>query len=59
MKSFEQIAAAMYTAYWKRDAQLYPDAHGVTGTWEQLPQTQRECWIAAAKQAVAEMATVH
>lgn len=58
MKSFEQLARSAHEAFLKERK-----AQGSTGTeyigWETLPLQQRSAWIAAAKQIVAEMATVH
>lgn len=58
MKSFEQLANAAYSAYCKQaggktyDAKLLP-------TWAQLSEEHQSCWLAVAKQIVAEMAAVH
>lgn len=60
MKSFEQIAAAMYHAYCKQAREL--DEEGLAGhaaKWQELDAGTRECWVAAAKQAVAEVAALH
>lgn len=58
MKSYEQIAKAMYAAFIKERK-----ARGSCGTdylsWEGLSPDQQACWIAAARQAAAELALVH
>lgn len=60
MKSFEQIAQAMYRAYQKQARQI--DEEGLAEhalQWADLDAGTQGCWIAAAKQAAAELATVH
>jgi hypothetical protein len=60
MKSFNQIAAAMYAAYCKQAQRI--DAEGLAGhapTWDELDAGTQGCWIAAAQQAAAELALVH
>jgi len=52
MKTFEQIAKAMYDAY--RANHIHKLAE-----WHQLTQTHRACWIAAAKAAHKETTEVH
>lgn len=56
MKSFEQLARSAYTAHSK---ELYHRIGVNSRPWDDLANSERECWIAAAKQIVAEMATVH
>jgi L-alanine-DL-glutamate epimerase-like enolase superfamily enzyme len=58
MKSFEQIAQAMYHAYRKRFGGK--DTSGLDmATWDELGELSRQSWIAAARQATAELALVH
>ena len=52
MKTFEQIAKAMYAAY--RAAHIQKLAE-----WHQLTQMTRDCWMAAAKAAHKEITEVH
>ncbi len=58
MKRFEQSAQAMYAAFLKERQK-----RGSRGThyldWDALSEDQRASWIAAAKQAAAELALVH
>ena len=59
MKSFEQVARAMYLAFVKEAARATQCDAGSAIAWEdQAPET-RACWIAAARQAAAELALVH
>lgn len=58
MKSFEQIAKAMYSAFVKERERL----EGCTGkyiAWSAQSEAGKAAWIAAARQAAAELATVH
>lgn len=56
MKSYEQIAQAAYQAHAKELNKLI----GVNARpWAELPPTEKSCWIAAVKQAAAELALVH
>ena len=58
MKSFEQIAEAMFRAFMKERKRQ--GSKGVDHTdWSDLSESQRASWIAAAKQAAAELAVVH
>lgn len=59
MKSYEQIAQAMYRAFVKAAAARSTPEMGEVVEWDQQSPAMRQCWIAAAKQAVAEMAVVH
>ena len=52
MKSFEQIAKAMYAAY--RSAHIQKLAE-----WHQLSSMSRDCWLSAAEAAIKEMSEVH
>lgn len=56
MKNYEQIAAAMYAAWEK-------EVRGQTGidllAWTALPAVEQRAWVAAARQAAAELALVH
>lgn len=58
MKSFEQIAKAMYLAFLNERKAL-----GSRSTdhlsWETLPQDQQGPWIAAAREAAVQLAQVH
>ncbi|WP_310614059.1 hypothetical protein [Limnohabitans sp.] len=58
MKSYEQIAASMYQAYCKRFGGKDIDGRDIA-TWDELGDLTRQSWIAAAKQAAAELALVH
>ena len=58
MMTFEQIAQAAYQAYCKQaggktfsDKPLPP--------WNHLGPERQACWVAAAKEAVAQFAAVH
>ncbi len=55
MKSFHEIAASMYAAYCKSARGSTLDGHPLP-TWIQLGENRQACWIAAAKQAFAELA---
>jgi transcriptional regulator of met regulon len=62
MKSYAQIAQAMYSAY--RKSLQCEDAKGnIWGqpapTWIDLEAERQDAWIEAAKQAAAELALVH
>jgi hypothetical protein len=58
MKSFEQIAQAMYGAYFK--GMNGTDANGCPlPTWAETSPKQKDAWTEAAKQAAAELALVH
>jgi hypothetical protein len=60
MKSYSQIAAAMYAAYCKQAQRI--DGAGLAGhaqAWQDLDPGTQGCWIAAAQQAAAELALVH
>lgn len=56
MKSFEQLAQSAYQAHTK---ELQKRIGVNAPAWEKLETTDRECWIAAAKQLWAEFAAVH
>jgi hypothetical protein len=58
MKSFEKLGKAAYLAYWEaisfRDREtLLPDS------WEDMHPESKECWVAVAKQIVAELAALN
>jgi len=56
MKSFEQLAQSAYQAHAKELQRRI----GVNAReWDSLPPSERECWIAAARQLWAEFAAVH
>jgi hypothetical protein len=58
MKSYAQIAQAMHHAFCKRFGGK--DTNGLDmATWDELDELSRESWIAAARQAAAELALVH
>lgn len=60
MKSYEQLAANAYAAYFKHAQRI--DTEGLAGhapSWELLDEGTRQCWIEATKQVVAEAALVH
>jgi len=52
MKTFEQIAEAMYDAY--RANHIHKLAE-----WHQLTSMNRDCWLSAAKAAHKEITEVH
>ena len=52
MKTFEQIAKAMYDAY--RANHIHKLAE-----WHQLSSMSRDCWLSAAKAAHKEINDVH
>ena len=56
MKSYEQIAQAMYEAHGK---ELLRQIGVTQRPWGGLGSGEQACWIAAAKQAAAELALVH
>ncbi len=58
MKSFEQIARAMYTAYLKKAGGKAFDGKPLP-SFEQLGAERRECWIAAAQEAAKQISEVH
>ncbi len=57
-KSYEQIAKSMFEAFLKERKRL-----GSASTdyikWESLTRDQQSAWVAAAKQAAAELALIH
>lgn len=55
MKSFEQIARAMYAAY----CESLPDIGFSKPGWETLSAYMQGAWIAAAKRAHKEISEVH
>lgn len=57
-KSYEQIAAAMYHAYWKQAGGKTFDGKPLP-TWGEIGAERQACWIAAAQQAAAELALAH
>ena len=59
MKSYEQIAEAMYRAFVKQAAHSVSIDTSKFNAWDTQPPDVRECWIAAARQAAAELALVH
>lgn len=62
MKSFEQIAAAMYAAYRQSLQCVCPKTGAIWGqptpAWTDLEKDRKDAWTAAAKQAVAEISAV-
>lgn len=56
MKSFEQIAKAMYAAY-RRHIQTVIGVN--PPSWGDLPMTELQAWISAAQEANKEIAEVH
>jgi hypothetical protein len=56
MKTFEEIAVSMFIAYSKTLFNLTGAEHP---PWNHLDPAVREGWIAAAKQAAAELALAH
>ena len=58
MKSFEQIAAAMYHAYCKKAGGKTFDGKPLP-TYEQLGAERQSCWVAAARAAHKEITEVH
>lgn len=58
MKTYEQIAKSMFEAFLKERKRL-----GSASTdyikWDSLTPDQQAAWVAAAKQAAAELALVH
>jgi hypothetical protein len=58
MKSFEQLAALAYTAYCKQAGGLTFDSKPLP-TFTQLGAERQSCWMAVAKQLVAEVAALH
>jgi malonyl CoA-acyl carrier protein transacylase len=60
MKSFEQLARAAFEAHIKEvERQGAFTAPYRKPAWEELQPEFKQGWIAATKQIVAEMATVH
>lgn len=58
MKSFDQIAQAMYLAFVKKAGALTKTDAGQFRAWDQQPPDVHACWVAAAQQAAAELALV-
>lgn len=58
MKSFEQLARSAYAAYCKQAGGVTFDGKPLP-TFEQLGLDRQLCWIAVAKQLVAEVAALH
>ena len=58
MKSFENIARAMYEAFLKERKRQGSKSTDYLD-WGLLNDGQRACWVAAARQAAAELALVH
>ena len=63
MKTFEQLAKAGYAAYYKQarraDVRVVGVEPGPLPIWEDLDPIERQCWIEATRQIVAEAALVH
>ena len=60
MKSFDQLAQSAYEAY--RKAAIEIDGEGLAEhamQWAELDDGTRSCWLAAAKQMLAEIAALH
>jgi hypothetical protein len=58
MKTFEQLARSGYDAYCKQAGGKTFDGKPLP-TFEQLGLDRQACWIAVAKQLVAEVAALH
>jgi hypothetical protein len=58
MKTFEQLARSGYDAYCKQAGGKTFDGKPLP-TFEQLGPERQACWIAVAKQLVAEVAALH
>lgn len=58
MKSYEQIAEAMYRA-WVKERESREVVLGRYLAWSALSDDGKAAWIAAARQAAAELALVH
>jgi transcriptional regulator of met regulon len=62
MKSYAQIAQAMYAAY-RKHLQCEDSQGRIWGQpapeWDKLEQERKDAWIEAAKQAAAELVLVH
>lgn len=58
MKSYEHIAAAIYHAYCK-SLNVVDQPSTQSESWAMLNLARQQAWIAAAKQAAAELALVH
>ena len=57
MKSFNQIAKAMYEAFVKQTKQTSPEAE--FQIYAQMGKEYQSCWIAAAQAAHKELMGVH
>lgn len=58
MKSFEQIARAMWDAYLQEHKRQ--GDHGAQHlSWQDLTEQGRACWIAAAQEAARQLVGVH
>lgn len=58
MKSYEEIAEAMYRAFVK-ERETRGSASVTYAAWSVMSADGKAAWIAAAKQAAAELALVH
>lgn len=60
MKTFDQLAQSAYEAYvkqadWEAEKTWVPEHVA----WTALPQSERNMWLAAARQLWAEFAAIH
>jgi transcriptional regulator of met regulon len=58
MKSFDQLAQVAYAAYTKQAVGKAFDGKPLP-TYAQLGAERQACWVAVAKQLVAEVAALH
>lgn len=58
MKNYQKVAAAMYAAYCKAAGGSTQDGQPLP-PWSALGDNRQACWVAAAKQAAAELAKMN
>ncbi|HMS05361.1 MAG TPA: hypothetical protein PKD73_06160 [Burkholderiaceae bacterium] len=59
MTSFDQLAANLYRAWAKAQVEHEPHGSFPVPNYLDLPATQRQVWLAVARQAAAEIAALH
>lgn len=60
MKTFDQLAQSAYAAYCKQAVELDDEGLGAHALpWGELEAGTQACWVAVAKQLLAEFAAIH